>query len=303
MNLNQLRAFHAVAQMGSISGAARLLRVSQPAVSKQLAELESSVGAPLVDRLPRGVRLTRIGEALENHAARLFGAERAAELELASLTGSGAARFSVGASTTIGSYLVPQVFGALRRLHPELQLSLEIGNTLTIHDLVERDRVDLGLTEGLEAAEALGSEVFSSDELIAVAAPGHAALGHGPLDLSRFLQQPLILRERGSGTREVLESALGERGLRPAPALELGSTEAIKNAVAQGLGIAFVSSLAVELELRTARLARVPLSDFELRRNLHVVELRHRSPSPIVSTFKELLRAPAASWRASDYAI
>ncbi|HSC87165.1 MAG TPA: LysR family transcriptional regulator, partial [Polyangiaceae bacterium] len=95
MNLNQLRVFHAVAQMGSISGAARLLRVSQPAVSKQLAELESAIGAPLVDRLPRGIRLTRIGRALEGHAARVFGAERAAELELASLTGSGGARFSV----------------------------------------------------------------------------------------------------------------------------------------------------------------------------------------------------------------
>jgi DNA-binding transcriptional LysR family regulator len=302
MNLNQLRVFHAVAQLGSISGAARLLRVSQPAVSKQLAELESSIGAPLVDRLPRGVRLTRIGRALEEHAARLFGAERAAELELASLTGAGGARFSVGASTTIGSYLVPQLFGALRRLHPELQLSLEIGNTTAIHELVERDRVDLGLTEGLETTDALSSQVFSSDELVAVAAPGHA-FGSAPLELARFLEQPLILRERGSGTREVLESALVERGLSATPALELGSTEAIKNAVAQGLGIAFVSGLALELELGTARLVRVRLADFSLRRNLHVVELRHRSPSPVAQSFKELLRAPVEARRARDYSI
>ncbi len=303
MNLNQLRVFHSVAQMGSISGAARLLRVSQPAVSKQLGELEAALGAPLFDRLPRGVRLTRVGRALEEHAARLFGAERAAELELATLTGTPGARLSVGASTTIGSYLVPAVFGQLRQMHPELALSLEIGNTQSIHELVAGDRVDVGLTEGLPSADDLRSEAFSADHIVAIAAPGSILLGSGPIGLERFLAEPMVVRERGSGTREVLESALAQRGHRLSPVMELGSSEAVKNAVAQRLGVAFVSSLTVDLELRLGRLAQISLSDFSLRRNLHVVELRHRAPSPILATFKQLLAAPQAPWRRAEYAI
>ncbi|HSC87110.1 MAG TPA: LysR substrate-binding domain-containing protein, partial [Polyangiaceae bacterium] len=181
--------------------------------------------------------------------------------------------------------------------------SLEIGNTHTIHELVERDRVDIGLTEGLEATDTLTSEPFSADELVAVAAPGHPAASHSPRSLAQFLQHPLILRERGSGTREVLESALLGRGAAPQPTFELGSTEAIKNAVAQGLGVAFVSSLTLELELRVGRLVRVELDDFSVQRSLHVVELRHRAPSPIALSFKELLRTPSGALRARDYAI
>ncbi|HEX4352508.1 MAG TPA: LysR family transcriptional regulator, partial [Polyangiales bacterium] len=118
MNLNHLRVFESVGRQGSLTRAARELRVSQPAISKQLSDLEHDVKTPLVDRLPRGVRLTAAGEILFAHAQRMLQAERTAQQELRELRNLGRGKLAVGASTTIGSYLVPSVFGELHRLHP-----------------------------------------------------------------------------------------------------------------------------------------------------------------------------------------
>lgn len=289
MNLNQLRVFDALARTGSVSSAARGLRVSQPAVSKQLAELELALALRLFDRLPRGVRLTEAGRVLAGYAERMFALEGAAEKELSSLRTGRSVTLRIGASTTIGSYLVPTLFGALKKLAPEAELSLSIGNTAQTLDLVRSQDVDLGLTEGLMASHEFVSRPFSEDELIAITAPGDELATQPNVTLSRLVSRPILVRERGSGTREVLEKALAEHGLNVRPALELGSTEALKNAAANRLGVAFVSLLSVELELKTGRLARITPIDFKLTRTLHSVQLPYQSDSPIVTLFKGLL--------------
>ncbi|MEN9580721.1 MAG: hypothetical protein RJA70_3730, partial [Pseudomonadota bacterium] len=144
LNLNQVRVFKAVCDELNITAAARLLRISQPAVSKQLAELEQALGTPLVDRLPRGVRLTSAGELLESHARRIFQAEADAEASLHSHLGLQRGRLSVGASTTVGSYLVPGVFGDFHKQHPEVALELEIDNTQTIQEALRAGALDVG---------------------------------------------------------------------------------------------------------------------------------------------------------------
>lgn len=303
MNLHQLRVFHRLSTAGSVSAAARELRVSQPAVSKQLAELEGALGVRLFDRLPRGVRLTEAGLALAEHAARVFAAERDAEEEMRLFRVGSGRRLRVGASTTIGSYLVPTLFGTLRKLEPNAELALDIDNTANVLDLVRSGRVDIGLTEGLPAGDEFESSAFSEDELVPITAPGDPLLTAPRVTLADVLTRPLLLRERGSGSREVLESALRELGHAIQPALELGSTEALKNAAMSRLGVAFVSSLTVDLELSTGRLARLSPSDFTLRRQLHVVELRYRSESPLVASFKRLVATPLARSRPTEYAI
>jgi len=290
LNLNQLRVFDALARTGSVTSAARGLRVSQPAVSKQLAELESALALRLFDRLPRGVRLTEAGRVLAGYAERMFALEGAAEKELTSLRTGRSATLRIGASTTIGSYLVPTLFGALKKLAPEAELSLSIGNTAQTLDLVRQQEVDLGLTEGLLASDEFVSRPFSEDELIAITAPGDELASQTHVKLARLVSRPILMRERGSGTREVLEKALAEHGLNVRPALELGSTEALKNAAANRLGVAFVSLLSVELELKSGRLARITPVDFKLTRTLHSVQLPYQSDSPIVTLFKGLLR-------------
>lgn len=303
MNLNHLRIFHAVAETGSVTAAARRLRVSQPAVSKQLGELETALGVHLVDRLPRGVRLTRAGRSLAEHAERLFAIEREAELEMEKWTEDSRRVLSVGASTTIGSYLAPSLFGEFRRLHPDVALSLEIENTSMVYEMVREDRVDLGLVEGLQSEEDLLCSPFAEDELVAVTAPGDPLLAKKELQLAQIAERPFLMRERGSGTREVLEAALLARGVEVQIEMELGSIEALKNAVASRLGIAFLSSLALDHELGMGRLSRLVIQDFSVRRQLQVVELRHREISPLVQSFKQLLGKSLARRPRGEYSI
>lgn len=291
MNLHHLRVFATIAHEGSITAAARALHVSQPAVSKQLADFERDLDLGLFDRLSRGVRLTAAGQVLLGHADRLFAAEAAAETDLERLRGLRFGHLSIGASTTIGSYLVPAVFGAFHRAHPEVELELEIANTAAIQDAVLGGRIDLGLTEGFVSSEALEVEVVYRDELVLIAPPDHPLAGGDPVEPAVLRDVPFICREQGSGTRDVIEAALAEAGLPDLdPSLTLGSTEAVKHAVSGGLGVSFVSRLTVELELASERIAVVPVRGLRIDRALHLVTLHDKSASPAAAAFIELLR-------------
>jgi DNA-binding transcriptional LysR family regulator len=268
VDLQRLRIFVAVAEESNVTRAARRLSLSQPGLSKQLAELEESLRTQLFDRLPR-----------------------AAELELGELVGLRSGRLSIGASTTIGSYLIPGVFGAFHREHPQVTLELEIANTALIQAMVADGRIDLGLSEGVVPGEQFAFEVAHYDEMVAIAAPGHPLLRKRRLVAADLARTPFISRERGSGTREVIERALAERGLSIEPAMALGSTEAVKNAVAAGVGVAIVSRLTVELELTSGRLSLLEVRDLSLRRELHLLQLRGKQPSPAAQAFIGLLRA------------
>lgn len=297
LNLNQLRVFRALLESNSITEAARLLRISQPAASKQLAELEASLGVALVERRARGVRLTAAGEVLSRHAWRLFAEEELAERALKALLGLELGELSVGASMTTGNYIVPALFGELHRSHPKVRLELEIANTARIRERMIEGRLDLGLTEGLLASgslelEALNVEVFTHDEMVLIVAPTHAlAKKRGALPPRELERLPFIVRERGSGTREVVEAALARQQLSIRPVMSLGSSEAVKNAVMAGLGAAFVSRLAVELELSSGRLRRLQVEGLQLRRALSLLTLEGRPPSPAATAFLQLLRA------------
>lgn len=289
INLNQLRVFKAIFEEQSITGAARRLRISQPAVSKQLAELESALGVALVDRLPRGIRLTQAGELMQTHARRIFRAEEDAELALSELLGLGRGRLSVGASTTIGSYLVPRVFGDFRKQHPAVTLELEIGNTSQIQSAVAEGRVDLGLTEGLVLTDSLEVSVFARDEMALIVSPRHPWAVQRTISLQELRTSRLIARERGSGTREVVEAALAKAGFETEVAMTLGSTEAVKNAVAQDLGFAFVSRLTVQLELYAGVLAEVAVEGLCIERSLHRILQRGKHTNAATAAFLRLL--------------
>lgn len=293
LNLNHLRVFRAVCETNSITHAARRLHISQPAASKQLNDLEAHLGVPLVERLSRGVRLTAAGEVLGRHARRLFQEEEAAESALEALLGLELGHLAIAASTTIGSYIVPSVFGALHAAHPNVRLQLEIGNAAHVETLVLEGQLDLGLSEGRVTSEQLHAEVFARDEMVLIVAPNHplASQAESGIRIEQLRGQPFIVRERGSGTREVVEEALERHGLPVRPVMSLGSTEAVKRAVALGLGVALVSSLTLEHELENRRLSVVPIADFSLRRPLHLVTLEGKPPSPAAAEFLRQLRA------------
>jgi DNA-binding transcriptional LysR family regulator len=291
MNLNHLNIFHAVAEERSISRGAERLHISQPAVSKQLAEFERSMGSTLFDRGPRGVRLTEAGKTLHRYSRRLFTVEREAERALRELRGMERGRLSLGASTSIGAYLLPSVLAVFHRAYPGIEIDLEISNTENVQKALEDGTLDIGFTEGFLHSESLEAQVFHEDELVPIAAPGHRlARVTGPLTIEEICAEPFLVRERGSGTREVIEEALGSRGIILRPAMTLGNTEAIKRVVAEGIGVALVSRLTVQEETGVGRLTLLRTVDFTLPRPLHQVQVRGRHPSAALKAFLVVLR-------------
>ena len=189
---NHLALFRAVAEAGGFSRAAKNVHVSQPAISMQIAELEESLGTALFDRLPRGVRLTDAGQTLLGYAQRINTLEEEAARAMRELRGLARGRLALGASTTIGSYLLPRILGDFRRRHPAVELHLTIANTDEIKNRLIDRTLDLGLTEGNPPQdEALGARVFSGDDLIVIAPPNHPFVArapgkHRPSSLSRL---------------------------------------------------------------------------------------------------------------------
>lgn len=290
MNLNHLAIFHAVAEESSMSRGAERLCISQPAVSKQIKELETALGTPLFDREPRGLRLTAAGEVLAGYARRLFAVEAEAEQAIQEMLGLTRGRLTLGASLTVGDYLLPPLLGAFHKKYPGIEIQLEIANTHIIQQKVAESLLDLGLTEGFVEERSLTAEVFGSDEIVAVVPPGHFLLNKKTVPATEFCTEPLLLREPGSGTREVTQRALARLGIAVVPAMSLGSTEAIKRSVASGLGVALVSRLALETEIAAGLLCPLPLSDLSLTRPLHLVRLRGRSESAAVRAFLTMLQ-------------
>jgi DNA-binding transcriptional LysR family regulator len=200
-------------------------------------------------------------------------------------------KLSIGSSTTIGGYLLPAVFGAFNRAYPRVKLELVIGNTSAVHAEVLDERFDLGFTEGFVAAEQLDSQAFHHDRMVPIVSPDHFLRRRERVRCSDLASVPFIAREPGSGTREVIEAALLERGVQLEPVMSLGSTEAIKRAVSVGLGVAVVSGLTVEDELASGRLVALQVEDLQIVRALHVVKRKGKRESPAVEAFMTLLRS------------
>jgi DNA-binding transcriptional LysR family regulator len=295
MNLNHLAVFHAVAQAGSMTLGAERLDISQPAVSKQVQDLESALGVHLFDRIGRRIQLSQAGAILADYARRLFSLAREAEEAMADVRDVGRGRLLLGASTTIGTYLLPGVVAEFWRRYPGVELLVEIENTEQIHHRVAGNELDIGLTEGFVEQEELVAEVFHRDELVVIASPSHRLAGKARVPLSALQQEPFIAREPGSGTRAVEERALAPAGLPGRVIMALGSTEAIKRVVAEGVGLAVVSWLAVQAECAAGTLGVLPVAGLRLERPLHLVRRKGRRDGPALQAFCGVLRERIAA--------
>jgi DNA-binding transcriptional LysR family regulator len=295
MNLNHLAIFHAVAQAGGMTLGAERLDISQPAVSKQVRELERALDVHLFDRVGRRVQLSQAGELLADYALRLFGLAREAEEAIADLRAIGRGKLVIGASTTIGIYLLPGVVAEFWRRHPKIELLVEIENTEQVHRRLAGHELDVGLTEGFVEDEELDAEVFHRDELVVIAAARHPLAGKPRVPLSALQQEPFVLREPGSGTRAVEERALARLRMPVRVAMALGSTEAIKRVVTEGVGLAIVSPLSVVAEVAAGELAVLPVAGLRIERPLYLVRRKGRRDGPALQAFCAVLRAMTAA--------
>lgn len=285
MDLRALRTFMAVARHGNFTRAAREVRLTQPAVSMQMHHLEESLGTRLFKKVGRDLRMTDAGEALREHAVRVLAAARGAEEALAAAVGLQRGKLGVGASTTPGIYLLPPILAKFRAKFPGISVTLSIDNSEMIAEKVAMGELDLGFVGWeLDSREVEATKVCD-DELVVIGPPGWKTLSAEAFAVERFLQ-----REQGSATRALTEDWFRKRRLEHRPAMELNSPEAVKRAVAAGLGVSVISRLAIAWELAAKRLAVVAVPGFPIRRPLWRIVRRGCDPGPVEREFLRLVR-------------
>ena len=269
-NFHQLNIFHAVARLGSFSKAAEEMSISQPAVSIQVKELEKAMGGALLNRARGGVQLTDTGRAVFDYAQRIFSLAEEMQSAVHEIQGLRSGRLTIGSSTTPGEYILPSLIGRFRKQYPGVEVSLSISNTQAIVERIHRRELNLGLAGAPVREEGLRTFPYVSDEIVFIAAPDHPVARENVLSLDDLAGHEIVLREPGSATREAAERCLDEHGVATRVAMELGSNEAVKRAVAAGLGLGLISKFGVDPDVRAGFLKVLDVAGWECRRPLTV---------------------------------
>jgi molybdate transport repressor ModE-like protein len=282
----RMRLLVEIERQGSVSGAAAAIGIGQPSASQHLRLLEAAAGQRLVERTGRGSRLTGAGQVLAARAAQALASLGAAEEELGALAGLETGTIHLGASTAPGVYLLPDTLGCFRRDYPGVTVEVEVAASDEILKRLVSGRVQIALVGASEANERIELEPFLEDEIVGVAKPGLAPLKNGNLALRGLHDFMLLAREPGSSSQRAIDQELKAIGQTPAGVWELGSSEAIKRAAREGLGLAFLSRYAVAEEvergdLESFRLAGRP----PLVRHFSVARLAGRPLSPAEESF------------------
>lgn len=275
ITLRQLEVFTEVLKSGSTTQASQQLALSQSAVSASLTDLESQLGVQLFDRVGKRLVTNEHGRLLYPRALSLL--ERATEVEQLFQAGNGALR--IAASTTIGNYILPKMLGHFHCDHPDIPLEMSIGNTEDVVKLVSEFRVDLGLIEGACQSSYLISQKWLLDEMVIFCSPLHPLANKQTVTLAQLQSAPWILRENGSGTRDVLNHLLFASLPGYQIEMELGNSEAIKHAVMYGMGISCLSRRVIDEQLKSGILKEIKVEGLSLQRNLYLIYHRQKHVS------------------------
>jgi DNA-binding transcriptional LysR family regulator len=288
----RLSVFRTVAEQSSFTKASKLLHLSQPAVTNHIKTLEDELGHALLCRDSHGVSLTKAGAVLLRHAQQVARMDEAVTQEIRGTGGVVSGHLALGATSTIGQYLLPDWLILSRRRWPELVLKIEVSNTEEIIDAVLSGSLEIGLIEGRCRRIGLQAESFLDDEIICVASASNPLTRSASVPLATLKNQLWVFRERGSGTRDIAEIALKLHGLDPAKLnidLELSSSEAIKAVVSGGHGLTFLSRFVIRRELAMGILRPVTIKHFSITRKLHLVYPRGPRPKGAAGAFANLV--------------
>jgi DNA-binding transcriptional LysR family regulator len=292
MDLRQLEIFVKVAELGSFSKAAEALFLTQPTVSEHIRALEEELGIRLLDRLGRGAAPTKAGQLLVGYARRILELRREARQALDQFQGRMSGELLVGASTIPGEYVLPALIGRFKEKYPDIAISLLIGDTQRAVDWLLEGRVEVAVAGAQIPHRALQYRELMPDELVLVVSAAHPWHGKKTATLEEVRAEPLIVRERGSGSRHALERALAEVGLDLSAFRvvgEMGSTQAIKQAVKAGVGISLISKRAVVEECQHGILHCVKVKDLRFSRAFYLVTNTTRTRSPLAEAFLAFL--------------
>ena len=270
ITLRQLEIFEKVAVSQHVTKASEQLFLSQSAVSMAIADMERITGAPLFERRGRRLLLNDRGREILPEVQEVLKKVDMIEQFLNESVGEPLGTLKVGASTTIGNYLLPKIVGEFSRQYPRAKILLYVANTQQIEEAVQSGEYDLGLIEGPSHNTALTATPWRDDELVVITGRDHPFAADGTANAEMLSGADWIIREKGSGTREIFESAMAAQGIGYGVSMELGHTEAIKKAVEEGLGIGCLSRMAVQRELDNGWLTEVK-TELDLRRTLFIV--------------------------------
>lgn len=287
ITLRQLEVFTEVLKSGSTTQASVVLSLSQSAVSAALADLEGQLGVQLFDRVGKRLVINEHGRLLYPKALALL--EQAGEIERLFNQDNGSLR--IAASSTIGNYMLPAMIASYRLDFPQTPLELNVGNSQDVITAVADFRVDLGLIEGPCHMPELVTQPWLDDELVVFAASG-SPITQQPVTLESLARAPWILRERGSGTREVLDHLLLAKLTDFHLVMELGNSEAIKHAVRHGIGISCLSRRVIAEQLATGSLVELVLPIAPLIRTLYLIHHRQKHISNALQRFLSYCKEP-----------
>lgn len=296
ITFRQLRLFLALAETGSVSGAARMVHVTQPTASMGLKEITDAVGVPLYEVVARKVHLTAMGKELAKTARAISTEWESFEQEVHGVKGLTQGKLKVAVVST-AKYFVPRILGTFCAKYPQIDISLEVLNRDGVVKRLEENLDDLYIMSQPPLHLDLEDEVFMPNPLLLVASKNHAFAKKKNFDISLLRNEKFIFREKGSGTRMVTDAHLKRLKFKPDVRLELGSNEAIKQAVIGGLGIAVLSKHSLGDKSDQEEVAILKCKEFPIESRWHIVSPKGKKLSPIATIFKGHLSEQAKGWK------
>ncbi len=290
MDIRRLEIFCAVIDQGSFTRAADTVFISQPSVSENIRILEQQLGEKLVDRLGRKAHPTHAGKILYKYARKMIQIQNDARQAISSYQGNLVGVMRVGASTVPGAYLLPGLLQGFKQQCPQAQLQLLISGSARIVDDVLNGTLELGLVGSKPKNQRLGYEEVCNDELLLVVHPEHPFASKGAIDAEELLDEPFVMREYGSGTRAEMSAALKDADVdagRFHVVADVGSNEAVREAVKSGIGVSVLSALAVREDIGRNKLSAVAINGVKMPRSFYLIHRSGRQQSPLASAFNE----------------
>jgi len=292
MNFNHLRVFVAVAQTLNYSKAGEALHISQPTVSVQVKKLEEELGIDLFEQIGKKIYLTEAGQTLYTYAKKIFGLADIAKEAIEDLRGLNKGTISVGASTTAGIYILPQISKSFEHQNQGVEINLTIYNSQVIQDMVLTNQLEYAIIG--DGVGIIPSDLYMlpicNDELVAVVSPEHPLARVRSIAIEDLLKQRLVLRQKGSSTRDILEERAGRLGLELKASMQFNCVEAIKKAVEAKLGVSIVTKHAIASELKSGTLTVVNVIGIDLKRKLNLIYHKEKRFSPLGKAFLEFVQ-------------
>jgi len=292
MELRQLEVFCRIVETRSFSKAAREVGLTQPTVSAHIKSLEEDLGIRLLDRMGKEALPTKEGEVLYRFAKRVLALVTEAKQEILRVRNVVKGSIKIAGSNIPGEYILPGLIARFQKRYPDISVKLEIMDSREVARKVSSGEFEIGVLGARMSDARLEYTKFLEDELVLAVPPDHPLAGQGRVTLNRLKEFPFVIRERGSGTRMSMEEMVARKGLDPDEfkvAVELGSTEAVKEGIKAGLGVSFISRRAIESDLKHRDLVEVGVPEISTKRHFYIVTHRKRSRSNLINVFWDYL--------------